>query len=231
MLKYNFREDGPKMEKQLLILLFVHEFVKFDIVYENVLKISKMELKFDFMKDAQPKSRSLLASPIWLLYPWAVNRDKLRQYNLHFKKQKNIGKWKNEKLDQKMRWPSTLIKRTFKHYIKLCRALWSSGQRACLLLRRSGFKSCWSKQFLLRKHCLKRTRMNKKEVKNDPFINPWQCLSSAAGINVIGGTNCSSCFNRCYCIMDHHVFWFATRGQCIKGKKARLFWTQPRILF
>ena len=40
------------------------EFVKFDIVYENVLKISKMELKFDFMKDAQPKSRSLLASPI-----------------------------------------------------------------------------------------------------------------------------------------------------------------------
>ena len=64
MLKYNFREDGPKMEKQLLILLFVHEFVKFDIVYENVLKISKMELKFDFMKDAQPKSRSLLASPI-----------------------------------------------------------------------------------------------------------------------------------------------------------------------
>ena len=31
--------------------------------------------------------------------------------------------------------------------------------------------------------------------------------------------------------MDHRIFWFATRGQCIKGKKARLFWTQPRILF
>ena len=31
--------------------------------------------------------------------------------------------------------------------------------------------------------------------------------------------------------MDHLVFRFATRGQCIKGKKARLFWTQPHILF
>ena len=31
--------------------------------------------------------------------------------------------------------------------------------------------------------------------------------------------------------MDHRIFWFATRGQCIKGKKARLFWTQPRIFF
>ena len=29
--------------------------------------------------------------------------------------------------------------------------------------------------------------------------------------------------------MDHRVFRFATRGQCIKGKKARLFWTHTHI--